>query len=64
MFPVVEINVAKDKDKEANNVVPVHFNPLTGEIISPSDTEHSRYVSYIEGEKGPRGGDGDDLFSE
>lgn len=64
MFPVVEINVAKDKDKEANNVVPVHFNPLTGEILNPADSEHTRYVSIIDGDSKrshDKGGD-DDIF--
>lgn len=61
MFPIVEINVAKDKDQEANSIVPVHFNPLTGEIINPTDMEHDRYVKIIEGAANSNAG-GDSLF--
>ena len=64
LFPVVEINVAKDKDQEANNIVPVLFNPLTGEIMSPSDALHDKYIKYIEGATSSNSysGDSDGLF--
>ena len=45
MFPVVEVNVAKDKDKKANQLDFFKFNPLTCEFIEATDEEYKQYMT-------------------
>lgn len=44
MAPVLELLVAKDKDKEANVLVPLHFEPQVGKIYQPRDDEIKKYI--------------------
>jgi len=45
MFPIVEVNVAKDKDKRANEIDFFKFNPLSCEFIEATDDEQKEYAT-------------------
>lgn len=56
-LPVVEINIAKDKDNKANKniIIPFLLNPYTGEMIEPrDDSESIRLQSSIKESINPK----------
>jgi len=62
-YPIIEVNIAKDKDNKANEIAPLKFNPMTGHFSEPSSTDIKKYLEYIRAENEAlhrRGGGGDD----
>ena len=65
MAPVLELNVAKDKDREANRMIPLHFEPLVGKILQPRKEEMEKYAMKTGGKYAQdtnQGGDMDNRF--
>lgn len=42
-FPVIEVQIAKDKDNKAGEVAYLHFNPLSGEFSEPTREQVAYY---------------------
>lgn len=65
-LPIVEINVAKDKDNPANVVIPFKFDPHTGHFYEPDQRTAAQYIKEIDAEnaamakRGGGGGGSDD----
>ena len=59
-LPVIEVWIAKDKDKKANDVVPFKFDPRFGGIELPNRLEMEDYISIIDTATGNTRGDMDD----
>jgi len=59
LAPIVEVWIAKDKDKKANDVIPFKFDPRYGGIELPNRVEMEEYMKIIDAATGNTRGEQD-----